>query len=295
MYLNKKSEAINRLNLISEKLKIPKMLGILLLAVVVLIPVSMVFVLYVVPFINSFISSLEYQGELSLENYRTALRVYSGDIWFTLFVSISSLIAVMVIAIFVGGWLTIKNNRVIEFLFKVPLFVPWVVVGHAMRTFLAPRGLLNSLLSLIGIVDIENPPNVIFGALGIIISLTWKQMAFAILLMMSAFRSVDKSYLEASENYGASTFKQIIGILVPLTKGAIGVTSVLIFTSFLQNFSIVMMMGSGGGSRHVMISIFNIMTHMNDMPLANALGVITYFLALGAAIIYLKEGMKKNV
>jgi hypothetical protein len=31
------------------------------------------------------------------------------------------------------------------------------------------------------------------------------------------------------------------------------------------------------------------------MTLANALGVISYLLALGAAVIYLQEGLKKDV
>jgi hypothetical protein len=30
------------------------------------------------------------------------------------------------------------------------------------------------------------------------------------------------------------------------------------------------------------------------MPLANAMGVISYLFALGAAIIYLKQGLKKD-
>lgn len=43
-----------------------------------------------------------------------------------------------------------------------------------------------------------------------------------------------------------------------------------------------------------MVDIYHIITYLNDMPLANALGVISYVLALGAAVIYLREGMKKN-
>jgi len=275
--------------------KISKMLHIALVSVIVIVPVILVCVIYVYPFLRSFESSLRYKDALSLYNYKYAMRVYGGDILFTIYVSVLSLFFVMLIAVFVGGILVIRGNRVIEFFFKMPLFIPFVVVGHAMRTFLAPRGLLNSMLSQIGLVDMNNPPNIIFGALGIIISLTWKQMAFALLLVMAAFRSVDRSYLEAARNFGAGTFRLITGILLPLSKGSIGVAAVLIFSSFLQNFSVVMMMGNAGGSKHIMVNIYNIINYLNDMPLANALGVISYLLALGAAIIYFKEGMKKNV
>jgi ABC-type Fe3+ transport system permease subunit len=201
----------------------------------------------------------------------------------------------MMTAVFLGGFLTIKSNRIIEFLFKIPLFIPFVVVGHAMRTFLAPKGLLNSLISQTGLIDLDNPPNFIYGSVGIIISLTWKQMALALLLVMSAFRSVDQSYLEAAKNFGASTYKQIVDFLIPLSKGSLGVAAILIVTSFLQNFSVVMMMGNSGGAKHIMIDIFHIINYLQDMPLANALGVISYLLALGAAVIYLREGLKKDV
>jgi ABC-type Fe3+ transport system permease subunit len=236
-----------------------------------------------------------YKGELSIENYIYAFRVYGTDILFTIYVSLLSLICVMVIAVFLGGFLTIKSNRIIEFLFKIPLFIPFVVVGHAMRTFLAPKGLLNSLISQIGLIDLDNPPNFIYGAVGIVISLTWKQMALALLLVMSAFRSVDQSYLEAARNFGASAYRQIVDFLIPLSKGSLGVAAILIVTSFLQNFSVVMMMGNSGGAKHIMIDIYHIINYLQDMPLANALGVISYLLALGAAVIYLREGLKKDV
>jgi ABC-type Fe3+ transport system permease subunit len=280
-------------SLASEKI-MAKTLRTASLAVIVFVPTALVCVEYVYPFLCSFANSLHHDGAISLYNYEYALRVYGDDILFTLYVSLLSLLLVMTAAIFIGGWLIVHGNRFIEFLFKIPLFIPFVVVGHAMRTFLAPKGLLNAMLSQIGLVDLNNPPNIIYGALGIVISLTWKQMAFALLLVMGAYRSVDRSYLEAARNFGASTFRQITGILVPLSKGSVGVASVLIFSSFLQNFSTVMMMGNSGRNKHMMVDIYNIINYLNDLPLANALGVISYLLALGAATLYLREGMKKD-
>lgn len=286
---------MDNVDLLIKKSKRNKVLYCILGSVIVAIPVALVCVEYVYPFIMSFISSLNFKGETSLGNYLYAFRVYGGDILFTVYVSLLALACVLAIAILLGGFLTIKSNRIIEFLFKIPLFIPFVVVGHAMRTFLAPKGLLNSLLSQIGLVNLSNPPSYIYGAVGIVISLTWKQMAFALLLVMAAFRSVDNSYLEAARNFGASTFRQIKDILLPLSKGSLGVSAILIVSSFLQNFSVVMMMGDSGGAKHIMVDIYHIINYLNDLPLANALGVISYLLALGAAIIYLRKGIKQDV
>ncbi len=267
-----------------------KLLG----AAIVLPVVVLILVEYVYPFLLSFISSLKLPegGALTLENYSYILRIYGQDILYTLFVSVASLIVVLTVAILIGGYLTLNENPFIEFMFKLPLFIPFVVVGHAMRTFLAPKGILNSLLSLIGLINIEAPPDYAYGPIGTIIALSWKQIAFALLLVMSAFQSVDKSYLEAARNLGASKFRLIREMLLPLSFGSIAVSAVLIFTSFLQNFSVVMMMGSGSGARHIMVDIFQQINYLNNINVANALGVVSYVFALGAAVIYLRKAAK---
>ena len=59
---------------------------------------------------------------------------------YTLGISLVSLVVVLAIAVFLCGYLRIVGHRPVEFLFKIPLFVPFVVVGHGMRVLLAPRG-----------------------------------------------------------------------------------------------------------------------------------------------------------
>ncbi len=269
----------------SSKELLYKLLG----AVIVLPAVLLILTEYVYPFIQSFITSLQVDGQFTWENYSYIFRIYGQDILYTIFVSAASLVVVLVVSIIVGGYLSLNENPFIEFMFKLPLFIPFVVVGHAMRTFLAPKGIVNSLLSLIGLINIDSPPEYAYGPIGTIIALSWKQIAFALLLIMSAFQSVDKSYLEAARNLGASKFRQIREILLPLSFGSIAVSSVLIFTSFLQNFSVVMMMGSGEGARHIMVDIYQQINYLNNMGVANALGSVSYLLALGAAIVYLRK------
>ena len=269
----------------SSKELLYKLLGV----VIVLPAVLLILTEYVYPFIQSFITSLQVDGQFSWENYSYIFRIYGQDILYTIFVSAASLVVVLVVSIVVGGYLSLNENPFIEFMFKLPLFIPFVVVGHAMRTFLAPKGIVNSLLSLIGLVNIDSPPEFAYGPIGTIIALSWKQIAFALLLIMSAFQSVDKSYLEAARNLGASKFRQIREILLPLSFGSIAVSSVLIFTSFLQNFSVVMMMGSGEGARHIMVDIYQQINYLNNMGVANALGSVSYLLALGAAVVYLRK------
>ena len=250
--------------------------------------IAIVVVLFFAPFLLSAISSLQRKGLWSLANYQKAISFYGRDIAYTVGVSLFSLLLVLLVSIVVSGLLRIHTHRLVEFLFKVPLFVPFVVVGHAWRVFLAPHGTLNSALAQIGLVNLDNPPSLAFTWLGIAIALAWKNMALAVLLIMGAFRGVNESYLEAARNFGASTFRQIVDILVPMSSASLAVASVLMFTSMMASFSIPLMMGSGGGLQMVMIDVYYQITYQQDMGVANALGVISYILASGAALYYLK-------
>ena len=76
----------------------------------------------------------------------------------------------------------------VEFLLKVPLFVPFVVVGHALRVFWSPY-----------------VPGFSSSWAGIALALAWKHLGLAALLLLGAFRGVDESYLEAARQFGAGT------------------------------------------------------------------------------------------
>jgi len=251
--------------------------------------IAIVVFLFFAPFLLSAISSLQRDGQWTLANYQKAITFYGKDIAYTIGISFFSLFLVLLISIIVSGILRIHTHRLVEFLFKIPLFVPFVVVGHAWRVFLAPHGTLNSVLAQVGLVNLDNPPSLAFTWLGISIALAWKNMALAVLLIMGAFRGVDEAYLEAARNFGASTFHQIKDILVPMSSASLAVASVLMFTSMMASFSIPLMMGSGGGLQMVMIDVYYQITYQQDLGVANALGVMSYLLASGAAIYYLRS------
>ncbi len=257
---------------------------------------AVVVALFVIPFFRSAVTSFtDRQGHFTLANYVTVWHLYAKDVLFTIVVSAVSLLAVLVIGVLVSGFVRIYGGGLVEFLFKIPLFVPFVVVGHAMRVFLAPHGLLNSGLAQLGLVNLDNPPSIttVFGA-GIIISLAWKNMALAILLILGAFESVGNTYLEAARNFGAGWFRQVKDVLLPMSLTSIAVAAVLIFTSMLASFSIPMMIGQGQGPQMVMIDVYYRIVQHTDYGVANALGVVSYLTASGAAIYYLRSVTKKG-
>jgi len=264
--------------------------------VLVAVPsLAVVVALFFVPFVRSAITSFQDEaGAFTLDNYATAYRLYAGDVVYTIFVSGVSLLMVLIIAVLVSGFIRIYGGKWVEFLFKIPLFVPFVVVGHAMRVFLAPHGLLNSTLAQIGLVNLDNPPSIAFTWVGISVALAWKNMALATLLILGAFESVGNTYLEAARNFGAGWFRQVKDVLLPMSLTSIAVAAVLIFTSMLASFSIPMMIGTGKGAQMLMIDVYYRIVYQQDYGVANALGVVSYITAMGAAIYYLRSVTKRG-
>lgn len=262
--------------------------------IIALPPLAIVLWLFFLPFLSSAHLSLQREGEWSLRNYHLVWRLYRFDVLYTLGISFVSLILVIGIAVGLCGYLRIIGHRTVEFLFKVPLFVPFVVVGHAMRVLLAPRGTLNSVLAQVGLINLNDPPSIAFTWLGIVVSLVWKNLALAILLVLGAYRSVDETFLEAARNFGASTFRQIKDILLPMSTASLAVASALMFTSMLASFSIPLMIGSGEQPQMVMVDVYYRINYQGDYGTANALGVVSYLLAMGVAAYYLQAIMRKE-
>jgi putative spermidine/putrescine transport system permease protein len=224
--------------------------------VIALPPLAIVVWLFFLPFLSSAYLSALREDQWSLRNYYLVWRLYRYDILYTLWIAIFSLAAVLGIAVLLCGYLRIYTNKVVEFLFKIPLFIPFVVVGHAMRVLLAPKGTLNAVLSQIGLINLNDPPSIAFGWIGIAVSLIWKNLALAVLLVLGAYRSVDETFLEAARNFGASSFRQIKDILLPMSKASLAVAGAFMFTSMLASFSVPLMIGSGEPPQMVMIDVF---------------------------------------
>ena len=62
-----------------------------------------------------------------------------------------------VLSIAIGGYLTLGENRIavaiLRWLYRWPLFIPFVVAGQLMRTFLAKNGMMNNLLVGAGVME----------------------------------------------------------------------------------------------------------------------------------------------
>ena len=255
-------------------------------------------ILYAWPFVSSvYRSFVAEEGGLTLAHYEKAFELYFRDVLFSLEVAILSTAIAAVLSISLSAYLRLRSGRIsgmVGSLYRLPIFIPFVVVGQMMRTFLAPHGLLNIFLAQLGVVDL-NAPLQLFNMQGLVLSFVWKQAAFMTLIILGGFQMIDDAFLEAARSVGANMLRVVLRILVPMNRASISVALILGFTSTIGTFTLPFMLIGGKVPTTVTVDIAHRVTYFGDYGVANALGVLSYLMVLFVAIYYLRYSVKKSI
>ncbi len=272
--------------------RLPQAVWAILLLAPALILLAALFVYPLVLSLQSAVTDVE--GALDFSNFSRAFEFYGGDIAYTAAVAVGAVIVTDFLAIAVAGYLTLGENPIavaaLRWLYRWPLFIPFVVAGQMMRSFLAKNGLMNNAIVATGLVDRLST----FGLLdwrGVIITFVWKQLPFVALIVAGAMASLDRSMIEAARNLGARRPRVLIEIVLPQVTGPLIVASVLTFVTLLSVLSVPVMINAGNPSMITVDMAYRI-TSLSDYGTANALGVISYLMTAAVAWLYLRQGLR---
>lgn len=252
--------------------------------------------LFVYPLGYSMVSAFATDsGQWTLANFTKAYEFYSRDIWFTaLIVSISAAL-IGLAAIAIGGYLTLGENpravAILKWLYRWPLFIPFIVAGQLMRTFLAKNGLMNNMLVEAGLLDPLQAASFLDWR-GIVITFVWKQTPFVALLMAGAMASLDRATIEAARNLGAKWLRILIEIIVPQIRPTLVVGLILSFVTMMSVLSVPLMISGESPTLMTVDMAFRI-NFYGDYGVANALGVISYAMTGMVAWVYLRQGVRQ--
>jgi multiple sugar transport system permease protein len=121
--------------------------------------------------------------------------------------------------------------------------VPEVVAGFAWYAFLYKTGTLNALLHHIGLSQdwLYTTP-----MLAVILANTWRGTAFSMLVYSAALSDVPPELLEAAAVDGASSWKRLRYVTVPLIRRSIVSNLMLITLQTLASFGLIYVMTGGG-------------------------------------------------
>lgn len=259
--------------------------------------VSFMLLIYGYPFVSSIVTSFIGElGTFSMEHYVKTLDLYLKDILFTFAVTVFNTLLSIALAISFSVYLRLSDSPISKFLgkiYKLGIFIPFVVVSQMMRSFLAPHGILNLLLARIGLINIDKPLQ-LFNFLGLSFGFIWKLVPFAVLIVYGGFQMIDNSYVEAARSTGAGLFRVVTKILIPMNRASIMVALVLVYAQIVSTFTLPYMLIGGKIPTTITVDIAHRVNYFRDFGVANSLGVISYLLVLFTAIYYLRSSMQNQ-
>ncbi|MCB1814627.1 MAG: ABC transporter permease subunit [Candidatus Competibacteraceae bacterium] len=267
-------------------------------ALLLILPaIAMIACLFLYPLGFSLISAFEGEaGNWTLENFTKAYELYSKDILFTVLIIALATALIAVLSIAIGGYITLGEHptlvAILRWLYRWPLFIPFVVAGQLMRTFLAKNGMMNNTFVSLGWLEPLQTTSLLDWR-GIVITFVWKQTPFVTLLVAGAMASLDRATIESARNLGAGRLRILLEIVTPQIIPTLLVGLILSYVVMLSVLSVPLMINAQTPTMMTVDMAWRINAY-GDYGVANALGFISYGLTCAIAWIYLRQGIQQG-
>jgi iron(III) transport system permease protein len=170
----------------------------------------------------------------------------------------------------------------------LPLILPPFVGAIGLQQFFSRFGSVNLLLSQLGLISMENPPDW-FGSggfSGIILLETLHLFPIMFLSIQAAFANLDPSLRDAAGNLGARGFHIFRTITLPLALPGIFAGSSIVFVGSFTDLGVPLMFNF---QTTVPTQIFNLVTQP-DNPVGYALVVVMLVIVSGLFLLGKKVG-----
>jgi ABC-type spermidine/putrescine transport system permease subunit I len=234
-------------------------------------------------------------GHFTLAHFAKSFDLYSNDMVFTVAIVLLSCALIAAVAIAIAGYLTLgehpRTRAALRWLYRWPLFIPFVVAGQVMRTFLAKNGMLNHVLVGSGLIEPLAAQSLLDWR-GIVIAFVWKQAPFVTLLLAGAMAAVETQHIEAARNLGAPRWRVLWEIVLPQVRGTLLVGLVLSFVTMLSVLSVPLMINPNSPTMMTVDVAYRISTH-GDYAVANALCLASLLFASAGAWVYLRHAVRR--
>ncbi len=174
------------------------------------------------------------------------------SLWLTLKLAFCSTVLLIVGVIPLAWWLARGKGAwvmVLETALCLPIVLPPTVIGFYLLVLFSPdHPLGQGWIRLTG-------DTLAFSFSGLIIGSILYSLPYAMQPVVAAFRSVEKSYLDAGINLGASPWRAFLRIQLPMSMRGIAVGAILSFAHTMGEFGVVMMLGGSIPGRTKVASI----------------------------------------
>jgi raffinose/stachyose/melibiose transport system permease protein len=211
----------------------------------------------------------------------TILNAFELIIYFSFVPVILGLFAANVIRSIATSRLAVVARTVLF----LPQIIPLVAAGIMWTWQLSTKGMVNQLLSAIGLGDFARAwlgdTQTALPAVGVIGA--WVQLGLCLLLLLAGMTKIEPALYEAARIDGAGPIREFFSITLPSLRQEIAVCVIITVISALASFDIIYISTQGGPANSTLVpglQIYYMAFFRQDIGTASALAVVLMVLVL---------------
>ena len=192
----------------------------------------------------------------------------------------------------------IKGKGIYRTMIFLPCATSLVSYSMIFKSLFANDGLVNRVLSTVGIPTVDWFQNAWAARWVIVIALIWRWTGYNMVFYLAGLQNIDYSIYEAARIDGASPFQQFVHLTIPLLKPTILLTAIMSTSGTLQLFDESVNLTAGGPGKATMTLthyIYNI--SFVETPKFNYAAALSVFILIVVAVlsaIQMKVGDKRD-
>ena len=223
-----------------------------------------------------------------LDNYRELLttpatiRVYLSSLVFAMIAWAITLFLGFNIAHFLIFHVRSAAVRTLLFLLcAIPFWTSGIIRTIAWIPFLGRNGAFNQIVMGLGLTS-KPLDFLLFSSFAVIVTYVNLFTLLMVGPIANSMAKIDPALIEAARDAGASRWRIMVEVVIPLSKTGIALGSILVFTQVMGDFFVVKQM-SGGQSASIVSTLATEIQAMQYPPAAASAVVLVIFVALMVA------------
>ena len=180
----------------------------------------------------------------------------------------------------------IKGKGIYRTMIFLPCATSLVSYSMIFKSLFANDGLVNRVLSTVGIPTVDWFQNAWAARWVIVIALIWRWTGYNMVFYLAGLQNIDYSIYEAARIDGASPFQQFVHLTIPLLKPTILLTAIMSTSGTLQLFDESVNLTAGGPGKATMTLthyIYNI--SFVETPKFNYAAALSVFILVVVAVL----------
>ncbi|MFD2370696.1 ABC transporter permease [Brevibacillus sp. GCM10020057] len=170
-------------------------------------------------------------------------------------------------------------------LVMIPFWINFLVRSYAWVIILRSQGVVNTVLESLGLIS--EPLPLLYNSGAVLLGMVYTLVPFMVLPIYVSLEQMDRRKLEAAYDLGATPWKALWHVTLPMTRSGVVTGSILVFVSSIGMFVVPDVMG-GAKSALMGNVIQNQFLSARDWPFGSALSIVLMLLSMLLILLYFR-------